>query len=216
VRWLRKNDLEARRLSERARGLWLEACSREALEQAAATSLRLAPPPEDERFEATLRHVWTRCRAAVYVFVDDRGRLRAFAPFANEAFEGEAPPPSEPAPLAAFLRHVEALHGPEPGLLPPNRWWRNAGLVCNVMPPDVWGESLLPALHLLLSRAARLLAERPSRPDGAFTSARPPRERRQERTHPLRAGPGRQTRGGADMGRRGKKTCNHRLGYDIL
>jgi len=152
---LRAHDAEARRLAEAARALWARRCgTAAAMEAQLRAVLRSLPAPDDERLLRSLEHLWTQCRAAVYCLVDGGGRLRLFAPFANEFFHNGAPEPvTEPAPLAAFLRRVRAVAGEEVRL-PWQRWWSNGALVCNVMPADVWGESMLPALRLMLQRAA--------------------------------------------------------------
>jgi len=158
LQWLRYHDADARRLSAAAQALAQRELSRSALEAAAAAALAALPPPDDARLVRSLEYVWTQCRAAVYALVDGRGRLRLFVPFANQSFHNgwPAPPPCEPAPLEAFLACVRH-RTQERDHLPWQRWWTNGGLVCNVLPADVWGESMLPALQLLLERAARLL-----------------------------------------------------------
>ena len=185
--WLRDRDDEAERLSRNARALWEAECTGQAMEEAVAKAIVAMPQPDDARFHATLRHLWQRCRSAVYVLLDDRGGLRAFVPFANEDFQNDwqGPPPSEPAPLSAFLARAEELWG-DRVTLPYQRWWTNgASLVCNVMPRGVWGESMLPALQLLVWRAAALLHARlpPSRPQlpAAASSQRSERKRHRKR-----------------------------------
>ena len=88
------------------------------------------------------------------------GRLLLWVPFANEAFATRRAWRTEPAPLGRFLAEAERLTG-ERVELPPERWWTNGALVCNVPHPQVWGEGLLPALRLLLQRAAPRLAAAP-------------------------------------------------------
>lgn len=152
---LRGDDAAARRLSEAARALWRRELTREALEVATAKELLQLPPPDDARLLRSLDYVWTNCRAAVYALLDGRGRLRLFVPFANEAFHNgwRRPPPSNPRPLDRFL-HLVRSSTRETHHLPWQRWWTNGGLVCNVLPPDVWGESMLAVLRLLLERSA--------------------------------------------------------------
>jgi len=123
-----------------------------------AAVLRELPEPNDERLLRSLDYIWTQCRAAVYALIDGDGRVRLFAPFANESYCNgwPRPPASEPRPLPAFLELVQRRTR-EHGHLPWQRWWTNGGLVCNVMPPEVWGESMLPTMQLLLERSARLI-----------------------------------------------------------
>jgi len=159
--WLRENDDEARRLSDSARALHRQHCTKDAIEREMRWLVRGLPPPDDVAFQVTLEHIWTRARAGVYVLLDERGKLRIFAPFANEDFvikrnEGAAAAelPTESGTTQDFLERVLRLTG-EVVTLPPERWWRNGSLVCNVMPADVWGESMLAEMRLLIERAGR-------------------------------------------------------------
>jgi len=154
LHWLRGNDAAARRISWNARKLHHQWCTRAAIEREMRWLVASLPPPEEASFLATLRHLWSQARAAVYVLVDDERRLRVFAPFANRAYENDWPEPkTEAGNVAAFLARVERLTG-ERVTLPWRRWWRNGGLVCNVLPDDVWSESMLPELRLLLESLA--------------------------------------------------------------
>lgn len=153
--WLRNNDEAARRISINAQKLYREWCSQAAIEREMRWLVTSLPPPEETSFRATLELIWTKARTGIYVFMDDELGLRIFAPFANRNFVNALPEvKTETGDLRSFLARVKRLTGEEVKL-PWNRWWFNAGLVCNVMPEDVWGEAMLAELRLLLECLAK-------------------------------------------------------------
>jgi hypothetical protein len=161
--WLRSHDAEARRLSAAARALWEACCTRDAAELATARLLEALPSADAAVLEASLPALFNEARAGVYCLVDRvQGRLLLFLPFANEAYENAREWLTEPEPLEAFLDLVRTRTGEEV-VLPPQRWWTNGPLVCNVPHPQVWGEGLLPPLRLLLERSAARLRRRGGR-----------------------------------------------------
>jgi hypothetical protein len=88
--------------------------------------------------------------------MDDTLTLRIFAPFANRDYQNDWPGvATECATLQEFLKRVKRLTG-ETITLPLGRWWRNGGLMCNVVPEDVWGESMLPEMRLLLEAVSKV------------------------------------------------------------
>jgi hypothetical protein len=152
--WLRRNDEAARRISKNAQKLHREWCSRAAVEREMRWLVTSLPPPDEASFRATLELIWSKARAAVYVLLDDELRLRIFAPFANRNYKNDWPQvTTEVGSVPAFLARVRRLTG-EYVTLPWQSWWLNGGLVCNVMPEEVWGESMLPELQLLLQNLA--------------------------------------------------------------
>ena len=159
LRRLRNDDAAAFRMSTAARALWKHELARETLEAKTTALLRSLPSPDPERLVRSLAYIWKQCRAAVYMLIDGHGQVRMFIPFANESYSNAwtQPPPSEPAPLQAFLQLVKQ-NTFEDDHLPWSKWWTNGGLVCNVMPSEVWGESMLPVLQLLMERASRGLS----------------------------------------------------------
>jgi len=154
--WLRNNDEAALTFSLAARELWQHSCQRESIEQ--KMTAQLASLPSCGSFPDGLLELFRRARSGIYCLVDRaRGELRLFVPFANESFTNDLDWRFEPGPLPVFLRHVVRVSG-ESIVLPPERWWTNGPLVCNVPPVDVWGEGLWPQLRLLLERSAARLA----------------------------------------------------------
>ena len=153
--WLRDNDCAAHRISMNARELHRMRCSRRAIESEMRSIVSSLPAPDDVSLHATLKLVWNKARAAVYVLMDDTLTLRIFAPFANRDYQNDWPGvATECATLQEFLRRVKRLTG-ETITLPLGRWWRNGGLICNVLPEDVWGESMLPEMRLLLEAVSK-------------------------------------------------------------
>ena len=148
--WLRQNDEAARCISENAQRLHRRWCSQAAMQREMRWLVSSLPPPDETSFRATLEHIWCKARAAIYVLLDDELHLRIFAPFANRDYTNDWPEvKTEAGGAPAFLARVRKLTG-ERVTLPWRKWWLNGGLVCNVMPEDVWGESQLPELRLLL------------------------------------------------------------------
>lgn len=151
LRWLRDHDEEARAMSERNRALHRACCSPGAIEQQTRTLVASLPCclPELELREG-LERAWRTRRCAVYVLLDDRMKLRIFAPFANPRFRNDwTLLATEDETLEVFLERVRRLTG-ECVTLPLDQWWTNGGLVCNQPVPDVWGEAMLPELRHLL------------------------------------------------------------------
>ena len=154
--WLRDNDCAAHRISLNARELHQMKCSRRAIESEMCSIVSSLPSPDDVSLQATLKLVWTKARTAVYVLMDDTLTLRIFAPFANRDYQNDWPGvATECATLQEFLKRVKRLTG-ETITLPLGRWWRNGGLMCNVVPEDVWGESMLPEMRLLLEAVSKV------------------------------------------------------------
>ena len=153
--WLRENDCAAHRISVNARELHRARCSRKAIESEMRGIVSSLPVPDDASLQATLKFIWKKARAAVYVLMDDTLTLRIFAPFANRDYQNDWPGVvTECGKLQEFLARVKRISG-ETITLPLNRWWCNGGLICNVLPDDVWGESMLPEMRLLLEAISK-------------------------------------------------------------
>jgi len=117
-----------------------------------------------EAIHASLSWIWSQCRAAIYCLLDDRMRLVLFLPFANASFTNDwhQSLKTDSESLPAFLAKAKRRFGGPLVTLPPERWWSNAGLVCNVMPRGIWGEAYLLELHALLVAQAQLSLSRPA------------------------------------------------------
>jgi hypothetical protein len=91
----------------------------------------------------TLKYMFNHMRCGIYVLILE-GKLAMFAPFANASYENNfdmhmttSVDKYSQTKAAAFKKPVEVL-------LPMKKWWTNAGgIMCNVMPPDVWGDYML-------------------------------------------------------------------------
>ena len=91
----------------------------------------------------TLKYLFNHMRCGIYVLILE-GKLAMFAPFANASYENNfdmhmstSLEKYSQTKAAAFKKPVEAL-------LPLKKWWTNAGgIMCNVMPSDVWGDYML-------------------------------------------------------------------------
>lgn len=91
----------------------------------------------------TLKYMFNHMRCGIYVVILE-GKLAMFAPFANASYENNfdmhmttSVDKYSQTKAAAFKKPVEVL-------LPMKKWWTNAGgVMCNVMPPDVWGDYML-------------------------------------------------------------------------
>jgi len=119
----------------------------------------------DDAVEATLntlRELFFRSRAAVFVAVKD-GTLAAFVPFANTQYTNPwgaravLQGPRGPVPFADVAVYAAekaaATRRPLESMLPLDKWWTNGSVVCNVMPPDGWGQGFLAELHDMLTAA---------------------------------------------------------------
>ena len=107
----------------------------------------------------TAQYLFFKCRAAILVHIR-QGKVQAFVPFANQDYEnwwsGKVRFPcgaTSPAHYAQ-LKARSMRKRPE-DLLPVHKWWLNGGIVCNVMPANVWGTTSNAELHHMLDECAR-------------------------------------------------------------
>jgi hypothetical protein len=101
----------------------------------------------------TLRYMFFHTRCGICVSVRG-GKVAAFVPFGNEQYVntwsdkivfggGDT--------LEQYVRRKAASTGKYPeAVLPLCKWWMNGGIMCNVMPPGVWGDAYLAALRGML------------------------------------------------------------------
>ena len=157
--WLRNHDNAARVLADTLHDCLHPLLQRGHMVTSVRHTIRSLPEPAapEEDMEAQLRYVWDTCRSAIYVLMDNRGNVILFRPFAHVQFRNTwGALTFEPAGLQPFLEHAQRLFPSQERIIPDTaRWWSNAGLVCNVMPPGGWGESLLPELYELLCAAGQ-------------------------------------------------------------
>ena len=175
LQWCRTHDAEAQQISARARELWEHTCTRADMLMTMADAWNALSPPrvDGTATRRALQDVYAHSRSAVYVLTDDVGRVRIFAPFANSDFAGSAQRFhfDEPS-LQQFLRNCAARFGHEHVLRDTSRWWTNGPIVCNVVPANVWGESMLDVLRDMIYAVAdaAALSRMPAR-SAAHTSS---------------------------------------------
>ena len=122
------------------------------------------PSPATQRPDAslnTLRYLFFHTRCGVWVRVRSNA-VTDFVPFANAAYRNTY---GDRIVLTEYDLSVDAyaaykaaaLHRPPERLLPDKHaWWLNGGIVCNVMPENVWGTEYLAAVHdMLVQTCAR-------------------------------------------------------------
>jgi hypothetical protein len=108
---------------------------------------RQSPPNVDSTLN-TLRYMFFHMRCGILVSIR-AGSLFMFAPFANAHYTNtwsdrvrfEAGSADEYA-----VRKSRITRKPREDWLPLPSWWMNGGIVCNVMPADVWGNAHCDAL----------------------------------------------------------------------
>ena len=107
----------------------------------------------------TLRYMFFHMRCGVLVCVRG-GSVAVFAPFANAAYTNTfAAKLLAHDDVAAYQHHkARATRRAPEQWLPPARWWMNGGMVCNVMPPDVWGPAHFAEIQAMLQTAADVRA----------------------------------------------------------
>ena len=150
VQWMRENDRRVYDIAVQGHEFARDQLSARALRSLLRYTFRGVPRPNTDAFMHILSHIWTNTRAAVYVLASQE-RVLLFAPFCNDRFP--QPLPGEPAVDASGVTLApgyswEELFAREPECIRDStKWWRNAGLVCNVPHPQAWGDSMLPELH---------------------------------------------------------------------
>ena len=103
-------------------------------------------------------YMYWHMRCGIFVeFVD--GKLTTFMPFANPNYENNWPcvrfeASFGPCDVRTFRREAARAFNlrREENLLPVKKWWANGGLICNVMPDNIWGQGLLPEIYDMLQR----------------------------------------------------------------
>jgi hypothetical protein len=110
---------------------------------ACSATLNCNPDADARTAHTSLRYMFFHMRCGIYVLIVG-GRLAMFAPFANPEYVNNFDMESVVPALYASQK-ARALRAPEEQLLPQKQWWTNAGgILCNVMPPEVWGQYMLP------------------------------------------------------------------------
>ena len=106
----------------------------------------------------TLRYMFFHMRCGILVCVRG-GSVVLFAPFANAAFVNTfSCRIATDVPEYATRKACETRRPPE-ALLPMHKWWLNGGMVCSVMPANVWGDAHCAELVAMLGAAAPALPD---------------------------------------------------------
>jgi len=110
-------------------------------------------------FEATLRtwsYLYNRGRCGIFVKIT-AGRLALFIPFVNPDFTnkwkeaGTLKFSLDGKTAVSHRAYLDAknkwLRWPEDLIEDPSKWWSNGAVICNVAPPNGWGDAFLPQLR---------------------------------------------------------------------
>ena len=103
----------------------------------------------------TLRYLFFHTRCGIWVSIRN-GTVALFTPFANRAytntFGDRVVLGAEGLTVAEYAgRKARVTRHAKEDLLPDVRtWWLNGGIVCNVLPADVWGPEYLAAIRDML------------------------------------------------------------------
>jgi hypothetical protein len=117
----------------------------------------------------TLRYLFHHMRCGVLVCIRD-GAVALFQPFANAQYRNEwhsrlrfVSDDNPHTPLedrvAAYADAKARSNRREKELyLPPDAWWMNGGIICNVQPKDIWGDTHFTELLAMLQAACAYAA----------------------------------------------------------
>ena len=179
IRWCRANDDRAEAIATACHDILAHRLTKSAIEGAVAFKISGLPPPlARAAFEESMWWVWSECRACIYVLLDESGKLVFFRPFAdaNHTNRWSGDVRFEPNNLKSFLRKAAFLERGRVVMPDPRRWWKNGALVCNIMPPGVWGESMMSELHQIISAAAKQCAAATTQQRGSWQQPLPASE----------------------------------------
>ncbi len=109
----------------------------------------------------TLRYLFWHMRCGILVSIR-KGRVAMFAPFANAAYTNTWHDrlTFSHGSVSNYVR-AKALTTRQPveEWLPFHQWWMNGGILCNVMPPGVWGNAHCAELLDMLDAACVTVAQ---------------------------------------------------------
>lgn len=117
----------------------------------------LSPPNAFDATLATWSYLYTKIRCGIFVKISG-GAIKLFVPFYNPSFRNSWPKPlpfsldgkthcSYETYLAAKNR---VLKWPEGAEKDHGKWWANGAVLCNVIPPNGWGDAYLAHLRDML------------------------------------------------------------------
>lgn len=102
----------------------------------------------------TLRYTFHHMRCGILVCVRN-GKVRLIAPYAHAQYRNTFSHKLRfPGGRDGYVaKKCGATRRPPEDWLPPEAWWINGGILCNVMPEGVWGPSHLEDLEAMLTAA---------------------------------------------------------------
>lgn len=106
-------------------------------------------------FLSTLHYLYNVCRCGIYVRIQN-GSLSMFAPFVNPHFVNTWHENltwtvnGQECTYSEYLKMKKQQTGIIENTLEPPYWWANAHIICNVMPKNIWGDSMLLEYRQLL------------------------------------------------------------------
>ena len=109
-------------------------------------------PPRKSAFLQTLCYLYDYCRCGVYVRIQNH-QVVMFTPFVNPEFQNnwasqlQFMVDGELCTMDAYFDAKHETHGVRENMIMPHQWWSNAYILCNVMPPDIWGDFMLKEYH---------------------------------------------------------------------
>lgn len=103
----------------------------------------------------TLRYLYVHTRCGIWVSIR-KGVVAVFVPFANGTYRNtygdRIQLTKEGLTVSQYAEHKARTltRRPERLLPDPSTWWMNGGILCNVMPGNVWGDEYVAALRDML------------------------------------------------------------------
>lgn len=106
---------------------------------------------------ATWSYLYTKIRCGIFVKISG-GTIKLFIPFYNPSYRNSWPKPLpfslDGKTLCSYKTYLEAknkvLKWPEAVEEDHGRWWANGAVLCNVTPPNGWGDAYLAHLRDML------------------------------------------------------------------
>lgn len=106
----------------------------------------------------TFHYLYHHMRCGIFVKIH-HGRLAVFAPFVNPDYRNTWSTHIQfrEGTLDAYQTHKTSVTGRRESVLrDTSKWWLNGNIVCNVPPPQVWGDSFLHPLQDMIHQTCLL------------------------------------------------------------
>ena len=101
----------------------------------------------------TLRYLFWHMRCGIYVRIQG-GQIHTFAPFVNPDYRNQWSANLGIDDMGAYF-DAKAKVARREHPLPVDRWWCNAGILCNIQSPNLWGNFLLKEYMEMLQETCR-------------------------------------------------------------